>query len=83
MARFSRADTSIPSPATYSEHVPGVEDFTLTILDGLVEVETVQVEVIVETPSAVNQIPTTFEIVEEVKTSGVVEQKYWKIRRPK
>ena len=42
------------------QHIsPGVQDAALTIKDGLVEVEAVQVEGQVDTPRAVNQMPTT------------------------
>ena len=63
---------------------PGVQDAALTIKDGLVEVETVQVEghgadAHGGEPDA-NDRPGS---QEEVQAAAVVEGSYWKIGRPK
>jgi len=42
------------------QHIsPGVQDAALTIKDGLVEVEPFRLKAMVDTPRAVNQMPTT------------------------
>ena len=64
---------------------PGVEHTTLTIKDGLVEVETVQVErhrgnTKCGEPDANNNCPCS---KEEVQGTELLKEAYWKIRRPK
>ena len=67
------------------QHVgPGVQDAALTIKDGLVEVKPLRLKAMVDTPRAVNQMPTTGQAARKKwRLRLLLKEAYWKIRRPK
>ena len=65
--------------------VPGVHNSTLTLNNGLIEVESVEIEkFMVETPSAVNQMPMTGQAARKKwRLLELLKEPYWKMSRPK
>ena len=70
--------------STVENVCPGVQDFTLTIHDGLVEVETVQVEChSANTKSSKPDADNSQAARKKCRERELLNDAYWKIRRPK
>ena len=65
--------TSTTKTSSVQNVSPGVHNSTLTLNNGLIEVESVEIESMVETPSCEPNADDRNSCEEEVETSGVVE----------